>query len=67
MAKWLSLPVILIIDGSSLARSAGAVALGFETYDRELEIAGIIFNRVAGENHFHYLCDGVKARCNARS
>jgi cobyrinic acid a,c-diamide synthase len=65
MAKWLSLPVILIIDGSSLARSAGAVALGFETYDRELEIAGIIFNRVAGENHFQYLCDGVKARCKA--
>ena len=65
MAKWLSLPVILIIDGSSLARSAGAVALGFETYDRELEIAGIIFNRVAGENHFRYLCDGVKERCNA--
>jgi cobyrinic acid a,c-diamide synthase len=65
MAKWLSLPVILIIDGSSLARSAGAVALGFEAYDRELEIAGIIFNRVAGENHFRYLCDGVKARCKA--
>jgi cobyrinic acid a,c-diamide synthase len=65
MAKWLNLPVILIIDGSSLARSAGAVALGFETYDHELEIAGIIFNRVAGENHFRYLCDGVKARCKA--
>ena len=65
MAKWLKLPVILIIDGSALARSAGAVALGFEAYDSELEIAGIIFNRVAGENHFRYLCDGVKARCKA--
>lgn len=66
IAKWLNLPVILIIDGSSLARSAGAVALGFEVYDRELKIAGIIFNRVAGENHFRYLCDGVQARCDAR-
>jgi cobyrinic acid a,c-diamide synthase len=65
MAKWLNLPVILIIDGSSLARSGGAVALGFESYDPELEMAGIIFNRVAGENHFQYLCDGVKARCKA--
>jgi cobyrinic acid a,c-diamide synthase len=65
MAKWLNLPVILIIDGSSLARSAGAVALGFEAYDNKLAIAGIIFNRVAGENHFQYLCDGVKARCKA--
>ena len=41
------------------------MALGFEAYDRELEIAGGLFNRVAGENHFRYLCDGVKARCKA--
>ncbi len=65
ICKWLNLPVILIIDGSSLARSAGAVALGFEAYDRELKIAGVIFNRVAGENHYRYLCDGVQARCEA--
>lgn len=66
IAKWLNFPVILIIDGSSLARSAGAVALGFELFDQELKIAGVIFNRVAGENHFQYLCDGVQARCNVK-
>jgi len=65
MAKWLGLPVILIVDGSSFARSAGALVLGFETYDTYVRIAGVIFNNVSGETHFKYLADGVRGRCAA--
>lgn len=65
MAKWLDLPVILVVDGSSFARSAGALVLGYETYDRDLRVAGVIFNNVAGENHFRYLADGMKGKCAA--
>ena len=50
MAKWLNLPVILVVDGSSFARSAGALVLGYETYDKDLPIAGVIFNNVSGES-----------------
>lgn len=55
MAKWLDLPVILVIDARSMARSAGAVALGFLRFDPDLSIGGIIFNRVGSENHAQIL------------
>ena len=65
IAKWLGLPVILIIDGSSFARSAGAVVLGFEQFDPEVHIAGIIFNKVGSPTHYEMLKAGVQERCRA--
>ncbi len=65
IAKWLHLPVILVVDGSAFARTAGALVLGYETYDPQLAIAGVIFNRVSGDSHFRYLSEGVAARCTA--
>src|SRR5262245_33268383 len=58
-AKWLSVPVILVVDARAMARSAAALVQGFQTFDPEVRIAGIIFNRVAGERHFQILKDAV--------
>ena len=55
MAKWLGLPVVLVVDARSMARSAAAVAHGFATFDPDLKLAGIIFNRVGSDRHLHYL------------
>ncbi len=60
MAKWLGLPVILVIDGGKMARSAGAIIHGFEHYDPELNLVGVIFNNVASENHFNHLKNGIR-------
>ena len=60
MAKWLNLPVILVIDARSMARSAAAVALGFCKFDAALPMGGIIFNRVGSESHGNLLLDAVK-------
>jgi cobyrinic acid a,c-diamide synthase len=66
MAKWLGLPVLLVVDARSLARSAGALVHGFAAYDPDLALAGVIFNRIGSPTHLHYLCqalsqlDGVK-------
>ncbi|MBN2107356.1 MAG: cobyrinate a,c-diamide synthase [Deltaproteobacteria bacterium] len=65
IAKWLGLPVILIIDGSSFSRSAGAVALGFEQFDPGVHIAGIIFNKVGSPAHYEMLKAGVQEKCRA--
>jgi cobyrinic acid a,c-diamide synthase len=59
MAKWLGLPVILVIDARSMARSAAATALGFQTFDPELALAGVIFNRVGSETHAGMLVDAA--------
>ena len=36
MAKWLGIPVVLLVDASSMARSAAAVVMGFEHFVRQL-------------------------------
>src|SRR5688572_20734911 len=65
MAKWLQAPVVLVVDASALARSAAAIVKGFEEFDPELEILGIIFNRVAGKGHFDILRDALAGHCRA--
>ena len=65
IAKWLGAPVALVLDASAMARSAGAIVLGFERFDPDLDVAGVVFNRVAGETHWHWLREAVAARCRA--
>jgi cobyrinic acid a,c-diamide synthase len=60
MAKWLGLPVVLVVDARSMARSAAALVYGYSRFDPELSVAGVIFNRVAGSGHFNYLRDAMQ-------
>jgi cobyrinic acid a,c-diamide synthase len=60
VAKTLGLPVILVVDAQGLAQSAGALVHGYATFDRSLSVAGVVFNRVAGEGHYEYLRRAVK-------
>jgi cobyrinic acid a,c-diamide synthase len=65
VAKWLGAPVMLVVDAGAMARSAGAIVLGFERFDPDLDLAGVVFNRVAGEAHGQWLREAVAARCRA--
>lgn len=64
VAKWLNAPVLLVINASGMSRSAGAIALGFESYDKDLKLAGIIFNNVSSISHFQWLKEAVERSCN---
>ncbi len=55
MAKWLGLPVLLVVDARSMARSAAALVQGFERFDPQLTFAGVLFNRVGSPRHLEYL------------
>jgi cobyrinic acid a,c-diamide synthase len=59
LSKMLRSPVILVVDAYGLSRSAGAVTLGFDRYDPDVEISGVIFNGVAGEKHLRMLEDSL--------
>ncbi len=63
MAKWLKLPVILIVNARSMARSAAAIVQGFENFDKNLNFAGVIFNKTGSKRHYKYLKDAVEATC----
>jgi len=55
MAKWLGLPVLLVVDARAMARSAAALVHGFASFDPDLTLAGVVFNRIGGAAHLHYL------------
>jgi cobyrinic acid a,c-diamide synthase len=55
MAKWLGLPVLLVVDARSMARSAAALVQGFENFDPALRFAGVVFNHLGGDRHLGYL------------
>jgi len=61
VAKQLRAPVLLVIDGSAMARSAAAMASGYARFDRDLRVAGVLFNRVNSESHYRLLKDAVEA------
>ncbi len=67
MAKWLGLPVILMVDAKSMARSAAALVSGFEHFDKELMFAGVMFNHLGSNRHLQYLnealVDNVRMPC----
>lgn len=65
MAKWLNLPVVLVVNAKGMARSAAAIVKGFETFDRDLNIAGVLFTKVGSPRHYDYLKAAVEASCEA--
>lgn len=60
MAKQVQAPVLLVVDGSALARSAAALVSGYSRFDPDLRVAAVLFNRVNGEGHFRLLKDAVE-------
>ena len=47
LAKLLGAPVALILSARKMTRTAAAIALGMKALDRDVNIAGILLNRVA--------------------
>ncbi len=60
LAKQLDAPVLLVIDGSAMARSAAAMLSGYATFDPALRVAGVLFNRVSSEGHYQLLKEAVE-------
>src|SRR5262249_33479100 len=59
VAKLLDAPVVLVLDASAMARSAAAILHGFRTFDQDLALAGVIFNRVGSDGHERLLREAV--------
>ncbi|KRW91445.1 cobyrinic acid a,c-diamide synthase [Alicyclobacillus tengchongensis] len=59
----LEAPVLLVIDAAASARSAAALVHGFQTFDPQVKIAGVIANRVAGAGHFALVRTAIESSC----
>lgn len=61
LAKQLAAPVLLVIDASAMARSVAAMLMGYARFDRALNVAAVLFNRVSSEGHYRLLRQAVEA------
>lgn len=62
IAKLLNVPVILVVDAWSAARSVAATVLGFQQFDPNVRIAGVVLNRVANSHHARLLLDALRGQ-----
>ncbi len=60
VAALLNLPILLVIDCSRLSGSVAAIAHGFRSFDKSLNFAGLVLNRVASDRHLELLTDALK-------
>jgi cobyrinic acid a,c-diamide synthase len=51
LAKNLQLPVVLVVDCGSMAQSIAALVYGFQNLRTDIDVAGVILNRVASDKH----------------
>lgn len=59
MAKWLSLPVLLVVNARGLAQSAAAIVQGFCGFDPGLHVKWVVFNGIGSANHLRILQDSL--------
>jgi cobyrinic acid a,c-diamide synthase len=51
LAKLLRAPVVLVLDTQGMTRGVAPLILGYQAFDRDVNIAGVILNKVGGPRH----------------
>ena len=51
LAKLLDTPVVLVLDTKGMTRGIAPLLLGYQAFDPEVNIAGVILNNVGGARH----------------
>jgi cobyrinic acid a,c-diamide synthase len=64
VAKILDIPVVLVVSAQSITRSAAALVKGFQAFDRDVNIAGVILNNVKGGSHKEKALTAIEHYCN---
>jgi cobyrinic acid a,c-diamide synthase len=63
LAKLLKAPVVILMDATKMTRTAAVLIYGLQKFEPEITIAGVIFNKVAGERHRRVLMEAVESIC----
>ena len=62
-AHLLNVPVILVVNTTRMTNSIAAMVMGYQHFQPEVNIAGVILNRVSGTRHEKKLRSSVERYC----
>ncbi len=60
LAKLLSSPVVLVVNATKTTRTIAAILNGCLSFDPEVNIAGVILNRIAGKRHLNIVTKTIE-------
>jgi cobyrinic acid a,c-diamide synthase len=63
LARLLDAPVILVVNASRMTRSVAALVGGYQSFEPETRIAGVILNQVSGARHEEKLREAIRRYC----
>ncbi len=51
LVKLLQVPVVLVLDAKGMTRGIAPLILGYQAFDPDIHIAGVILNKIGGSRH----------------
>ena len=66
ISRILNLPVILIVDGTGRSTSIAAEIMGYQNFDKRVNIIGVIINRVSSEKTYEILKNAIEKYCKIK-
>ena len=63
IARLLNIPVVLVVNTSRMTSSIAAMVMGYQHFQPEINIAGVLLNYVSGVRHENKLRNAVEQYC----
>jgi cobyrinic acid a,c-diamide synthase len=63
ISRLLDIPILLVVNTSRMTSSIAAMVKGYQLFERDIKIAGVILNYVSGRRHETKLRDAVEEHC----
>jgi cobyrinic acid a,c-diamide synthase len=63
IARLLNIPVLLVVNTTRMTGSIAAMVMGYQHFQRDVPIAGVILNYVSGARHENKLRNAVEQYC----
>lgn len=60
IAAWLDAPVLLVVNVHGVARSIAPLVKGFDEFEPDLKLAGVVANHCGSEKHGRWLAEALK-------
>ncbi len=60
IARLTATPVIIVLDARAMARTAAALIAGLRDFDRRVQVAGVILNRVGSPRHAAIIREAIE-------